>query len=96
MNESRYHSDDEDLSIDCGDEVLCNDEVISDNKADHEIVQKIEGTTRSTTTNSGTGVDRLEPTHGGKTHNEVNKKVQFLMSKIKRKRNKLVSLSRQV
>ena len=30
--------------------------------------------------NSGTGVDRLDPTHGGKTQKEVKKKIQFLMS----------------
>ena len=77
MNKSRYHYDEDELSIDCGDEVLNNDEVLSDNEADHEIVQQIEGTRRLTRKNSGTGVDRLDPTHGGKTHNEVKEKIQF-------------------
>ena len=34
---------------------------------------------------SDTGVDRLEPTHDGKNHNEVKKKIQFLMSEEREK-----------
>ena len=37
--------------------------------------------------NSGTGVDRIDPTHGGKTHNEVKKKIQYLMREDKGKNN---------
>ena len=79
MNESRYLSDEEDLVIDS------DDEVISDDESDHEVDQPIEGAIRLTRINDGTGVDRLDPTHGGKTHKEVKKKIQFLMSEEREK-----------
>ena len=65
IKELRYHSDKEGLSIDFGDEVLIDDE------PDCEVDQPIEGARRSARINASTGVDRLDPTHGGKTHDKV-------------------------
>ena len=74
LNESRYYSEEEDLSIDSDDEVLIEDEPV------WKVYQSSEGARMSERINSGTGVDRLEHTHGGKTHNEVKNNIQFLMS----------------
>ena len=74
LNESRYHSDEEDLSI------YSDDEVLIANEPFYKLGQPFEGARRSVRINAGTSVDRLEPTHGGKTHNEVKRKIQFLMS----------------
>ena len=84
INESRYHSDEEDLPLDS------DDEEIIDDVSDDEEAQPNEGTRRSTRVNAGTGVDRLEPRHDGKTHDDIKKKIQFLMSKEKEKDNKIL------
>ena len=72
INKSRYHSDKEELSIDSEDEVLIDDE------SDCEVEQPIKGARRLARINSGTGVNRLDPTNGGKTHNEVKRNILFL------------------
>ena len=41
LNESNYYSEEEESSINCGDDVFFHDEVMRDDEADHEIVQKI-------------------------------------------------------
>ena len=73
INESRYQYDEEELSIDSVNEVPIDDE------SDCEVDQPIEGAIRSAMINSGSGVDRLEPTRGGENKHEVKKKLQFLM-----------------
>ena len=73
INESRYHSEEEDLMVDSDDE-------ISDDYSESPVNPPSEGYIRSKRENSGTGVDRLEPTHGGKVHKEVKSKIGFLIS----------------
>ena len=69
IKELRYHSDKEVLSIDFGDEVLIDDE------PDCEVDQPIEGARRLVRINAITGLDRLDPTHGGKNHDKVKKNI---------------------
>ena len=64
LNESRYYSEEEDLSIDSDNEVLIENEHVC------KVNQPFEGARRLVRINAGTGVDRLEPTHGGNTNNE--------------------------
>ena len=60
INESRYYSDEEDVSL-CPD-----DEDIIKDVSESEDERPSEGIRKSTRKNAGTGVDRLEPRHDGK------------------------------
>ena len=44
-----------------------------------EVDKPFEGAGILVRINAGTGVDRFEPTYGGKTHNKVKRKIHFLM-----------------
>ena len=72
INESRYHSEEEDLTVESDDE-------ISENDSESPLDTPSEGIIRLTRENYGTGVDMLEPTHSEKMHNETKKK-KFLIS----------------
>ena len=76
INESRYLHDEDDLTVDSDDE-------ISDDGTENTVDGPNEGIRRSTRINAGTGVERLDPTHVGQTHNDIKKKVQFLISEKK-------------
>ena len=70
INESRYHSEEEDLTVDSDDE-------INDDDSGSPVDAPNEGIRRSKRTNDGAGLERLETTHDGKTHKEIKIKISF-------------------
>ena len=72
INESRYEKNegDNDISSD-NDEAKPLFDDIDEDAREHNV--------RPVRKNTGTGVNRLEPTLSGKTHDKIKKKVQFLM-----------------
>ena len=76
INESRYETNEGDNDISSeNDEAKPIFDDIDEDAREHNV--------RPVRKNAGTGVNRLEPTLSGKTHDDIKKQVQFLMTEQK-------------